>query len=34
MTDPRRLWRRYLIDNPWFVWALAMQRLGLRRYEI
>jgi N-acetylglucosaminyldiphosphoundecaprenol N-acetyl-beta-D-mannosaminyltransferase len=34
MTDPRRLWRRYLIDNPWFVWALALQRLGLRRYEI
>jgi N-acetylglucosaminyldiphosphoundecaprenol N-acetyl-beta-D-mannosaminyltransferase len=34
MTDPRRLWRRYLIDNPWFVWALTLQRLGLRRYEI
>ena len=34
VTDPRRLWRRYLIDNPWFVWALALQRLGLRRYEI
>jgi N-acetylglucosaminyldiphosphoundecaprenol N-acetyl-beta-D-mannosaminyltransferase len=34
MTDPRRLWRRYLIDNPWFVWALALQRLGIRRYEI
>jgi N-acetylglucosaminyldiphosphoundecaprenol N-acetyl-beta-D-mannosaminyltransferase len=33
-TEPRRLWRRYLIDNPWFVWALAMQRLGLRRYEL
>ncbi len=34
VIDPRRLWRRYLIDNPWFVWALAMQRLGIRRYEI
>ncbi len=34
VTDPRRLWRRYLIDNPWFVWALALQRLGLHRYEI
>jgi N-acetylglucosaminyldiphosphoundecaprenol N-acetyl-beta-D-mannosaminyltransferase len=34
ITDPRRLWRRYLINNPWFLWALTMQRLGLRRYEI
>jgi N-acetylglucosaminyldiphosphoundecaprenol N-acetyl-beta-D-mannosaminyltransferase len=34
VTHPRRLWRRYLIDNPWFVWALAIQRLGLRRYQI
>lgn len=33
-TDPRRLWRRYLVDNPWFVWALTLQQLGLRRYEI
>lgn len=33
-TEPRRLWRRYLIDNPWFVWALALQKLGWRRYEI
>ena len=33
-TDPRRLWRRYLIDNPWFVWELALQKLGWRRYEI
>lgn len=34
ITDPRRLWRRYLIDNPWFVWALALQGLGIRRYDI
>lgn len=34
VTNPRRLWRRYLVDNPWFVWALTMQRLGFRRYEI
>jgi N-acetylglucosaminyldiphosphoundecaprenol N-acetyl-beta-D-mannosaminyltransferase len=33
-TDPRRLWRRYLVDNPWFLWALALQKLGLRRYQI
>ena len=34
VTEPRRLWRRYLINNPWFVWALTLQRLGLRRYEL
>jgi N-acetylglucosaminyldiphosphoundecaprenol N-acetyl-beta-D-mannosaminyltransferase len=33
-TDPRRLWRRYLVDNPWFVWEVALQRSGLRRYEL
>lgn len=34
LTEPRRLWRRYLINNPWFVWSLALQRLGIRRYEL
>jgi N-acetylglucosaminyldiphosphoundecaprenol N-acetyl-beta-D-mannosaminyltransferase len=34
VTDPRRLWRRYLVDNPWFLWALTLQKLGLKRYEI
>lgn len=34
VTQPRRLWRRYLINNPWFVWALTLQRLGLRRYQL
>jgi N-acetylglucosaminyldiphosphoundecaprenol N-acetyl-beta-D-mannosaminyltransferase len=34
ITEPRRLWRRYLINNPWFLWALALQRLGLRHYEL
>jgi N-acetylglucosaminyldiphosphoundecaprenol N-acetyl-beta-D-mannosaminyltransferase len=34
VTDPRRLWRRYLVDNPWFVWALTLQKLGLKRYVI
>ena len=32
--EPRRLWRRYLVDNPWFVWEVLLQRLGLRHYEI
>jgi N-acetylglucosaminyldiphosphoundecaprenol N-acetyl-beta-D-mannosaminyltransferase len=34
ISDPRRLWRRYLIDNPWFVWEVVLQRLGVKRYEI
>ena len=33
-SDPRRLWRRYLVDNPWFLFAIALQGLGLRRYEL
>lgn len=31
--DPRRLWRRYLIYNPKFLWQLSLQRLGWRRYD-
>jgi N-acetylglucosaminyldiphosphoundecaprenol N-acetyl-beta-D-mannosaminyltransferase len=34
LTEPRRLWRRYLVNNPWFLWSLALQRLGIRRYEL
>ena len=30
-SEPRRLWRRYLIDNPLFVILVTMQLLGLRR---
>jgi N-acetylglucosaminyldiphosphoundecaprenol N-acetyl-beta-D-mannosaminyltransferase len=34
LTDPRRLWRRYLIDNPWFVFELGRQKLGLKRFTL
>jgi N-acetylglucosaminyldiphosphoundecaprenol N-acetyl-beta-D-mannosaminyltransferase len=30
--EPRRLWKRYLMNNPQFIFSLAMQRLHLRRY--
>jgi N-acetylglucosaminyldiphosphoundecaprenol N-acetyl-beta-D-mannosaminyltransferase len=30
-TEPRRLWRRYLINIPRFAWYLALDGLGLRR---
>ena len=32
-TEPRRLWRRYLILNPWYVYLVTMQRLGLRHFD-
>lgn len=31
MQDPRRLWRRYLRNNPAFLWYVAQQLAGLRR---
>jgi len=33
-SEPRRLWRRYLVDNPWFLFAIAVQGIGLKRYEL
>lgn len=32
MQDPRRLWRRYLRNNPAFAWHIGLQILRLRRY--
>ncbi|ADV83383.1 WecB/TagA/CpsF family glycosyltransferase [Terriglobus saanensis] len=32
MQDPKRLWRRYLSNNPAFVWNITLQMLKLRRY--
>ncbi|MCC7359371.1 MAG: WecB/TagA/CpsF family glycosyltransferase [Anaerolineales bacterium] len=33
VSHPGRLWRRYLIYNPKFVWRLGLQLCGLRRYD-
>jgi N-acetylglucosaminyldiphosphoundecaprenol N-acetyl-beta-D-mannosaminyltransferase len=33
-TEPRRLWRRYLRNNPRFVWRVAMQQLGVAAYDV
>jgi N-acetylglucosaminyldiphosphoundecaprenol N-acetyl-beta-D-mannosaminyltransferase len=30
--DPRRLWRRYLRNNPAFLWHITLQLTGLRQY--
>ena len=29
IVEPRRLWRRYLLGNPRFLWLVLKQRLGL-----
>lgn len=34
LQEPRRLWRRYLYNNPRFLSLLLLQFTGLRRYEI
>jgi N-acetylglucosaminyldiphosphoundecaprenol N-acetyl-beta-D-mannosaminyltransferase len=32
--EPRRLWRRYLINNPWFLWLILHQLVGRRTYAL
>ena len=32
--EPRRLWRRYLKNNPAFVWEIGLQAVGLRRFIV
>lgn len=34
VMQPRRLWRRYLVDNPWFLWELALQKTGLKEFAL
>jgi len=31
--EPKRLWRRYLILNPRFVWLATLQLLGLKKFK-
>jgi len=33
-SEPRRLWKRYLLYNPWFVGLVLLQSLGLKRYPL
>ena len=32
--EPKRLWRRYLRNNPLFVWQILLQGLGVKRYRL
>jgi N-acetylglucosaminyldiphosphoundecaprenol N-acetyl-beta-D-mannosaminyltransferase len=31
--DPKRLWKRYLVNNPKFVYQIALQLLGIRKEQ-
>lgn len=33
-TEPRRLWKRYLSNNPRFLWRILLQFLGLRKFPM
>lgn len=33
IQDPKHLWRRYLRNNPAFLWHIALQLSGLKRYD-
>jgi len=33
-SEPRRLWRRYLTNNPAFLWRVLLQAAGIARYEL
>jgi N-acetylglucosaminyldiphosphoundecaprenol N-acetyl-beta-D-mannosaminyltransferase len=34
LQDPKRLWKRYLKNNPRFLYLIAMQLLGIKQYEL
>jgi N-acetylglucosaminyldiphosphoundecaprenol N-acetyl-beta-D-mannosaminyltransferase len=34
LQEPRRLWRRYLLNIPRFIWLYLLQRIGVRSYEL
>ena len=34
IKEPRRLWRRYLSNNPRFTWLTLLQLTGVKRYSI
>ena len=33
-TEPRRLWRRYLVNNPAFVWRVLLQTAHVRTHPL
>lgn len=33
-SEPRRLWKRYLINNPLFLWLVFLQLSGIKRFPM
>jgi N-acetylglucosaminyldiphosphoundecaprenol N-acetyl-beta-D-mannosaminyltransferase len=34
ISEPRRLWKRYLRNNPRFLWGFFLQKTGIRRFPM
>jgi len=34
LSEPQRLWRRYLVNNPAFVFSITLQMLGFKHYDL
>lgn len=34
IQEPSRLWKRYMLNNPLFLWKFALQVLKIKKYEI
>ncbi|MGA2902580.1 MAG: WecB/TagA/CpsF family glycosyltransferase [Candidatus Korobacteraceae bacterium] len=34
LKEPRRLWRRYLVNNPRFLWDISLQLAGIRKFKV
>lgn len=34
VQEPRRLWKRYLVNNPLFAWKIGLQLVGLSKFNI
>ena len=34
IKEPRRLWRRYLTNNPRFLWSISLQLAGIRTFDV
>ena len=33
VQEPKRLWKRYLFLNPYYVWLITLQMLELRNFD-
>ena len=33
LVEPQRLWKRYIVGNPLFIWLVFRQKIGLSKFE-